>query len=88
MKFKILPIAGDASFRKFYRVTFNNTNKIIISTKKNKYSNLVAYLAINKFLKANKILTPQLYYYNYSKGIIVIEDFGNKSFYKILLKKK
>ena len=88
MKFKILPIAGDASFRKFYRVTLNNTNKIIISAKKNKYSNLVAYLAINKFLKANKILTPQLYSYNYSKGIIIIEDFGNLTFNKILSKKK
>ena len=88
MKFKISPIAGDASFRKFYRITLNNNNKIIILAKKNKYNNLVAYLAINKFLKANKIYTPKIYSHNYSNGIVVMEDFGNLTFNKILSKKK
>jgi len=88
MKFKILPIAGDASFRKFYRVIFNKGSKIIIYAEKNKYQNLIAYLAVNKFLKNNKIHTPKLYSHNYSKGIVVVEDFGNLPFNKILLKRK
>ena len=33
----------------------------------------------------NKILTPKLYKQNFSKGYIIIEDFGKLSFYKILL---
>ena len=88
MKYKILPIAGDASFRKFYRFVLNNNIKIIVSSKKEKYENLVAYSAINKFLRQNKILTPKLFAHDYSKGIIVIEDFGDISFYKVLLKQK
>jgi len=88
MKFKILPIAGDASFRTFYRLALNKTSKIIVLAKKEKYKNLIAYLAINQFLRNNKILTPKLYTFDYSKGLIVIEDFGDLSFYKILLKKK
>ena len=88
MKFKVLPIAGDASFRNFYRLITSKTNKIIISATREKYKNLVAYSAINKFLKKNKILTPKLYEHNYEKGIIIVEDFGDLSFYKILLKKK
>ena len=88
MKFKILPIAGDASFRTFYRLASNKSSKIIVSAKKEKYKNLIAYSAINKFLIRNKILAPNLYTHNFSKGIIVIEDFGDLSFYKILLKKK
>jgi hypothetical protein len=88
MKFKIFPVAGDASFRTFYRLVLNKTSKIIIVAKKEKYKNLIAYSAINKFLRNNKILTPKLYTHNYSKGIIVIEDFGDLSFYTILLKKK
>ena len=87
MKFKILPIAADASFRTFYRLASNKSSKIIVSAKKEKYKNLIAYSAINKFLIRNKILAPNLYTYNFSKGIIVIEDFGNLSFYKILIKK-
>ena len=88
MKFKIFPVAGDASFRTFYRLVLNKTSKIIVVAKKEKYQNLIVYSAINKFLRNNKILTPKLYTHNYSKGIIVIEDFGDLSFYSILLKKK
>ena len=88
MKSKILPIAGDASFRTFYRLVLNQTSKIIVLAKKEKYKNLIAYSAINKFLRANKILAPKLYAHNYPRGIVVIEDFGDSSFFKVLLKKK
>ncbi len=88
MKFEILPIAGDASFRTFYRLILKKNSKIIVVAKKEKYKNLVAYSAINKFLRNNKILTPKLYAHDYNKGVNVIEDFGDLSFYKILLKKK
>ena len=88
MKSKILPITGDASFRKFYRLLLDKNSKIIVSAKEEKYKNLVAYAAINKFLRDNKILAPELLAHNYSKGIIVIEDFGDISFHKVLLRKK
>ena len=88
MKFKILPITGDASFRTFYRLILNKSRKIIVVAKEEKYKNLVAYSAVNKFLRSNKILAPKLYMHDYSKGIIVIEDFGDSSFYKVLLKKR
>jgi aminoglycoside/choline kinase family phosphotransferase len=88
MKFKIQPIIGDASFRTFYRLILNKKSKIIVLAKKKKYKNLIAYSTINKFLRTNKILTPKLYTHNYTKGIIIIEDFGNLSFYRVLLKTK
>ena len=88
MQSKILPIPGDASFRTFYRFISNKSSKIIVFAKKEKYKNLIAYSAINKFLRANKILTPKLYSHNYPKGTIIIEDFGDLSFYRVLLKKK
>ena len=88
MKSKILPIAGDASFRTFYRFIQKKSRKIIVFAKKEKYKNLIAYSAINEFLRINKILTPKIYAHNYPKGIIVIEDFGDLTFYKIVLKKK
>ena len=37
MKSEIIPIAGDASFRKFYRLTLGRKSKIIILAKKEKY---------------------------------------------------
>ena len=88
MKFNIQPIAGDASFRTFYRLTLGKSTKIVVLAKKEKYKNLIAYSTINQFLRKNKILAPKLYTQNFSKGYIIIEDFGNLSFYKILLKTK
>ena len=72
MKFKILPIAGDASFRTFYRLILNKNSKIIVLAQKEKYKNLVAYPAINKFLINNRILAPKLYEHNLPKGILLV----------------
>ena len=58
MKFKIKPIAGDASHRKFYRISINKKSKIIVLAKKEKYKNLVVYSTINQFLKKKKYLPP------------------------------
>ena len=88
MESKILQIAGDASFRKFYRITLKKKSKIIVISQKEKYKNLIAYSSINKFLRKNRIHTPILYMHNFSKGLMVIEDFGNTSFYNELNKKK
>jgi len=88
MKFKILPIAGDASFRRFYRLKLNKSSKILILAKKEKYKNLIAYTAINKFLRNNNILAPRSYMHNYNQGMIMVEDFGDLSFHKILQNKK
>ena len=88
MNSKAILIKGDASFRKFYRFRSNKSSKIIVKAKKEKYKNLIVYSIINKFLRDNKILTPKVYSYNFFKGIIIIEDFGDKSFYKLLMKKK
>ena len=88
MKFKILPIEADASFRTFYRLKLKKGSKIVVLAKQEKYKNLIAYSSINRFLRSNKILAPKLYTYNFSQGIIIIKDFGNLTYYDILLKAK
>ena len=82
-KYKLL--AGDASFRKFYR---SSKNSIIVFSKKNKYSNLLIYEAINKCLNKNGIKAPKLKKNVYNKNYIEIEDLGDKSIFKLLKKKK
>ena len=88
MNYKVLSIAGDASFRKFYRITLNNKEKILVFAQKEKYKNLIAYAAINEFLRKKNLYAPKIFSHNIKQGIIIIEDFGNLSFYKILEKKK
>ena len=81
-------IEGDASFRKFFRNKIKNKSSIVVFAKKEKFKNLVVYDAINKILNKNKILAPNLYKENYKKGYIEIQDFGDNTIFKILLKKK
>ena len=88
MKSKIKPLTSDASTRVFFRVFHNQKSKILVSSKSNKYSNLIAYTAINKFLRNKNFLAPKLFSHNYKKGTILIEDFGDLTFHKILIKKK
>ena len=68
MKSKIVPIASDASSRKFYRLVGKNKSKIIVFSEEEKYRNLIAYVAINNFLRKNKIFAPKLYEHNFTKA--------------------
>ena len=76
---KLIKIKGDASFRTFFRKVNVQQNSIIVSAKKEKFQNLIVYDAINKILRKNKILAPDLYNESYRKNFIEIEDFGNKT---------
>ena len=88
MQSKIRPIAGDASFRKFYRLILNKSSKIIALAEKEKYKNLIIYSTINKFLRDNGIFAPRVFTQDYEKGIMIMEDFGDLTFHKILLGKR
>ena len=80
-------IKGDASFRRFFRKKNKNFTSIVVFAKKEKLKNLLIYDSINKILSRSKILAPKLYKESYDKNYIEIQDFGNDTIYKILIKK-
>ena len=84
----LIQIKGDASFRKFFRKKNNKYSSILVFAKKEKFKNLLVYDAINKILNKNKILAPSLQSENYNKNYIEIQDLGDNTIFKILLKKK
>ncbi len=77
-------IKGDASHRKFFRKKTNKLNSILVLSKKEKNKNLLTYDAVNKILIKNKILAPKLYFEEYKKNYIEIQDFGDDTVYQIL----
>ena len=85
---KLTKIAGDASFRQFYRLKKGKKTSIIVEAKKEKFKNLVLYSAINKFLRQKKILAPKLIKSLFNKGIIEIDDFGDVQFSQYIKGKK
>ena len=83
---RLKKIKGDASLRSFIRKSEKNFSSILVYAKKDKNKNLLIYDSINKILNKNKILAPLMYKENYKKGFIEIEDFGDKTIYKLLKK--
>ena len=94
--YRLKKIKGDASFRKFYRKSFNKKNSIIVYADKEKEKNLLVYDSINKILNKNNVKAPKLIKENYDLNYIEIEDLGKKTMinfqyylnYLMLLKKK
>ena len=83
---RLKKIKGDASLRSFIRKSEKNFSSILVYAKKDKNKNLLIYDSINKILNKNKILAPLMYQENYKKSFIEIEDFGDKTIYKLLKK--
>ena len=88
MNYKLKKISGDASFREFYRLQKGKNTSIIIQAKKEKFKNLITYIAVNKILEKYKIYAPKLITNHYEHNIIEITDLGQKSFYDSIIKKK
>ena len=83
-----IKLKGDASFRTFFRNKKKKSSSIIVNAKFNKKKNLLIYDAINKILKKNNILAPQLLSENYSRNFIEIQDFGDETVLNFFKKKK
>ncbi len=88
MNYKLKKISGDASFREFFRLQKGKNTSIIIQAKKEKFKNLITYIAVNKILAKYKIYAPKLITNHYEHNIIEITDLGQKSFYDLIIKKK
>jgi aminoglycoside/choline kinase family phosphotransferase len=88
MNYKLKKISGDASFREFYRLKKNNKSSVIAYAKREKYKNLIIYIIVNNLLNDNKILAPKLIKNYYKESMIEITDFGDKSFFQFIKKKK
>ena len=84
----IIPIKGDASFRKFYRKKNKKKSSIIIYSQKEKIKNLLNYESIKKLLLSNKISAPKILSENFNKNYIEVDDLGTETLFDILKKKK
>ena len=88
MQFKLKKIRSDASFREFFRLHKGKKTSIIVTAKKERFKNLIAYSAINNFLKTKGIYTPKLITQHFKEGIMEIEDFGDKTLLDYVKKSK
>ena len=88
MQYRLKKLINDASFREFFRLYKGKKSTIIVKTNKERFKNLIAYSAVNKFLRKQGIYTPKTISQNFKDGILEIEDFGDKTLLNYIKKSK
>ena len=86
--FKIKEIKEDASFRKYFRIYHKNESYILASAEREKKSNILNYVLINKFLSRQVISAPKVIDYDYKNGLALLQDFGDKTYLQLIKKSK
>ena len=81
--YKIVKIAGDASFRSYYRVNKDNYSYVLMYAPPG-YEDIIPFIKIAKFLKENKFLAPDIFAYDHDHGFVLLEDFGDLTYNKFL----
>src|SRR5690348_3140492 len=74
--FTLTPLAGDASFRRYYRLNCRDTNYIVMDAPPEKET-MHPFIAIAELLRSDDIRTPQIIAANESYGFALLEDFGD-----------
>lgn len=77
--FTLTPLAGDASFRRYYRLQQSTISHIVMDAPPAQVA-LAPFVAIGELLSQQGILTPQIHAVNYDEGFALLEDFGNLLF--------
>ena len=85
---KLQKVAGDASFRSFYRFQDKNKNFILIHCRKQKEINLQQYSKINSFLRSHNLLAPNTFKLDLKLNYMIIEDLGDKTYFDLISKDK
>ena len=75
--FTLTPLAGDASFRRYFRVSCNEHVYIAMDAPPAQETN-ETFIRIGTFLAANRIQTPQIFAHELNQGFLLLEDFGDE----------
>ena len=72
----IIPLTGDASFRRYYRLLHEGTHYIVMDAPPKKET-LRPFLEIGQLLQANQVITPTVYAADEEQGFALLQDFGD-----------
>jgi aminoglycoside/choline kinase family phosphotransferase len=78
-------IAGDASFRSYYRITVEKNNFILMFAPPT-HEELKPFVNVDNFLISNGFNAPKIYAIDQENGFLLLEDFGDNTFTRILAK--
>lgn len=82
---QIKKVAGDASFRSYYRIS-SGANSFILMFAPPKFEDVKPFIKIDDFLVKNGFSAPKIFAKDEEQGFLLLEDFGDDSYRKTLEK--
>jgi len=79
--FKFCEITGDASKRKYYRISKGKKNYILMDSSL-EIRNYKNFIKCSNIFNNNKIIIPKIFDQNDNKKILILEDIGNNLIYE------
>lgn len=76
-EFRLQPLAGDASFRRYFRIIQSKISYIAMDAPPDK-ENCAPYVSISRALRAHGLLTPDIMAEELSQGFLLLTDFGDR----------
>ena len=78
--YTITPLAGDASFRRYFRVFSSDTDTRIVMDAPPDKETISPFIHMNQILKDNGLLTPTIHAADLSQGFALLDDLGDTLF--------
>jgi len=78
----VMPLSGDASERKYYRLKRNSHTLILMDS--SKVNTMDDYLRVDNYLANNNLSVPEVYYSDTEHKYLVLEDFGEYTINQLL----
>ena len=73
---EIVPLEGDASFRRYYRIRRGNDRAMLMDAPP-PHEDPKPFLHVGRWLVENGLRGPKIYADNEARGLVLIEDFGH-----------
>lgn len=76
--FELMPLAGDASFRRYFRVLLGDTSLVLMDAPPGK-EDVAPFLKVREWMRSLGLRVPELYTANVQHGWLLLEDFGDRT---------
>ncbi len=77
------PLAGDASFRRYYRLGGDGRRAILMDAPPPQ-EDVVPYIAVSQLLRRLGFSAPEVFAEDRTRGFLLIEDFGDDTYTSLL----
>ena len=83
IEYSLTPVSGDASFRRYFRLTNSNYKYIAVDSPPDKESN-DKFVNVTHLLEAEGLPVPHIHYSSLDLGFFLLSDLGNKLLLDVL----